>query len=263
MKKFKIITYMFLSFLILPLAVIIIWSITKKWPWPLIFPKEFGLRGWKYFLDPKSRSVKTLLYSIWLSTVVTFITVIISIPAGKALGIYKFKGKKYIEMFILAPILVPTVAIAMGLHISFLRAGLANTFWGVVLVHIIPCIPYSVTILKNVFEIIGDSMEMQARVLGANSFQTFTKVTLPLIAPGIISAGGMTFIVSFSQYFLTLLIGGGRVVTFSMLMLPFIKSGDRMMGSVYSIVFVFTNMICLLVMEKGLKAFYKSRKFFY
>lgn len=260
---FRIITYSFLTFLVLPLVVIFIWSITKNWPWPLIFPKEFGLRGWGYFVDPKSKSIKTLLYSIWLSLIVTFITVIISIPAGKALGLYEFKGKKYIEILILAPILVPTVAVAMGIHISFLKLGLANTFFGVVLVHLIPCIPYSVRILKNVFEIIGDSMEIQAKVLGASPFQTFINITLPLITPGIVSAGSMAFIVSFSQYFLTFLIGGGRVITFSMMMFPFIKSGDRMMGSVYSIVFILTTMICLGIMERYIKKYYKSGNYFY
>ncbi|WMM24626.1 ABC transporter permease subunit [Tissierella sp. MB52-C2] len=259
---FRFITYLFMAFLILPLIVIIIWSFTKIWPWPLIFPKEFGLRGWEYFLDPKNNSLGVLLYSITLSTVVTIITLIISIPAGKALGIYEFKGKKLIEILIFAPIIVPTVAVAMGVHITFLKLGLANTFLGVVLIHLPPCIPYGVRILKNVFEIIGESLELQAKVLGANSFQTFINITLPLIAPGIVSAGTMVFIVSFSQYFLNLLIGGGRVITFSMIMFPFVKSGDRMLGSVYSIVFILTTMVFLGLMEILIKKYYKSSGFY-
>lgn len=260
---FTIITYIFLIFLVLPLIVILIWGFAKSWPWPDLMPKEFGLRGWKYFLAPSSKSIRTLLYSIWLSTVVTFITLIISIPAGKALGVYEFKGKKIIEILIFAPVLVPTVAIAMGIHLSFIKLRLANSFLGVVLIQLIPCLPYGVRILQNVFEIIGESMEIQARVLGASPLQTFIHITLPLIAPGIISAGSMVFIVSFGQYFLTFLIGGGRVVTFSMMMFPFIQSGDRMMGSVYSIVFILTTLICLIIMEKAIKHFYKSDKFFF
>lgn len=247
----------------LPLIVIVIWSFTKNWPWPNLLPKEFGLRGWKHFLNPSSRSLETLLSSIWLSLVVTVIALIISIPAGKALGVYDFKGKKVVELLIFAPVMVPTVAIAMGIHLSFLKVGLANTFLGVVLIHLIPCIPYSVRILQNVFEIVGDSLEIQAKVLGANSLQTFIYITLPLIAPGIISAGSMVFIVSFSQYFLTLLIGGGKIVTFSMMMFPFIQSGDRMMGSVYSIVFIVATLICLGIMEKAIKRFYNGRNFFF
>ncbi len=260
---FKIIAYIFLIFLVLPLIVIVIWSFTKNWPWPNLMPKEFGLRGWKHFFNPSSRSLETLLSSIWLSLVVTIIALIISIPAGKALGVYDFKGKKVVELLIFAPVIVPTVAIAMGIHLSFLKVGLANTFQGVVLIHLIPCIPYSVRILQNVFEIVGDSLDMQAKVLGASPLQTFIHVTLPLIAPGIVSAGSMVFIVSFSQYFLTLLIGGGKIVTFSMIMFPFIQSGDRMMGAVYSIVFILATLICLGIMEKAIRHFYKSGNFFF
>lgn len=260
---FNIIMYFMIFLLVLPLIIIVIWSFSKSWPWPKMLPSELGFRGWKYFFDPTSKAIKTLLYSVWLSFVVTIITLVISIPASKALGIYNFRGKKIIELLILAPLIVPPVAIAMGIHLSFIKLGLANTFMGVVLVHLIPCIPYSVRVLKNVFEITGESMEMQARVLGAGPFQAFKNITLPIIAPGIVSAGSLVFIISFSQYFLTFLIGGGRVVTFSMMMFPFIQSGDRMMASVYSIVFILTALGCLQAMERSVKAYYKSGNYFF
>ena len=164
---------------------------------------------------------------------------------------------------VLAPIIVPTVSVAMGIHVVFMKLGLANTFMGVVLVHLIPCIPYSIRILTNVFEIIGDSMEMQARVLGASPLQTFVRITLPLIAPGLLSAASLVFIVSFSQYFLTFLIGGGRIVTLSMLMFPYIQSGDRMMASAYSVIFILTTLVVLLVIEKVVKSYYKGQNHFY
>lgn len=266
MKKnsiYKLILFLFLAFLILPLGVVIIWSFTKSWPWPNLLPETFGMRGWKYFFDPSSKSIKILFNSIGLSLIVTIITVLISIPAGKALGVYKFKGKKAIEMLIFAPIIVPTVAVAMGIHLSFLKLDLANRALGVILIHTIPCIPYAVRILQNVFEIVGEELELQARVLGASKFKAFIYITLPIIMPGILSAGSLVFIVSFSQYFLTFLIGGGSIVSFSMLMFPFIQSGDRMVGSVYSIVFIVSTLVCLFLMEFGLKKFYKEGNFFY
>lgn len=256
---YKIIVGAFLTLLLLPLIVIIIWSFTKNWPWPEIFPSSFGMRGWTYFFDPSSKSISTLLFSVFLSFIVTLVTLAISTPAAKALAFYQFKGKKFIEIFIFAPLIVPTVAIAMGIHVQFIKMGLANTFTGVVLIHLIPCIPYAVRILKSVFEIIGEKMEMQARVLGANSFKTFIFITFPMILPGIISAGSMVFIVSFSQYFLTFLIGGGKIVTFSMQMFPYIQSGDRMMASVYSIVFVLTTLVFLVIVEKVTNKFYGEK----
>lgn len=257
--SYKIMVAIFAGFVVLPLIIIFIWSFARNWPWPDLLPQSFGLRGWSYFFNPTSKSIPTLLFSITLSTVVTFFTLAITIPAAKSLAFYRFKGKKLIEILIFAPVIIPTVTVAMGIHLQFIKWGLANTFMGVVLIQLIPCIPYSVQILKSVFEILGEDMEVQAKVLGANPYQVFRFVTFPRILPGIISAGSMTFIISFSQYFLTFLIGGGRIVTFSMQMFPYIQSGDRMMGAVYSVVFVCTTFIFLMVVEKTMNRFYKGK----
>lgn len=255
----KLIVAIFLVFLILPLMVIVIWSFANIWPWPKIFPSSLGLRGWKYFFDPSSESIRILFFSIFLSLIVSLFTLAITTPAAKALALYSFKGKKLVEILTFAPVIVPTVAVAMGIHIQFIKMGLANTFIGVVLIQLIPCIPYTIRILMSIFEIIGEQMEIQAKVLGASTMQTFFYVTVPMILPGLISAGSMAFIVSFSQYFLTFLIGGGRVITFSMLMFPFIQGGDRMMGSIYSIVFILTTLIFLVVIERLTSKFYRGK----
>lgn len=262
-KIYTIIMYTIISILIFPLLILVIWSFSNNWAYPNIIPKSIGLRGLRHLICPSSKSLYILLNSIILSLVVTVITIIISIPAAKALGVYDFKGKKIFKILILAPIIVPTVSVAMGIHVAFIKLRLANTYLGVVLVHLIPTIPYSVRILTDVFEIIGEKMELQAKVLGANKIQTFLHVTLPMIAPGIVSAGSLVFIISFSQYFLTFLIGGGKIVTFSMIMFPYIQSGDRMMASVYSLAFIITSFIILFFMEKAIKKYYKSENNFY
>ncbi|WP_130806060.1 ABC transporter permease [Senegalia massiliensis] len=258
-KVSKIILYFLLLFLLLPLLVLLIWSISNSWTWPNIFPNNFGLRGYKYIFSFRTGTLEVLLNSIVLSSVVTFITIAISIPASKALGVYEFRFKKIFKILVLAPIIVPPVAVAMGIHVSFIKLGLANTFLGVVLVHLIPCMPYGIRIITSIFEGLGEKMELQAKVLGANSIQTFFHITLPIITPGVISAASMVFIVSFSQYFLTFLIGGGKVKTLSLVMFPYIKSGDRMMASAYSVVFSITTLGVLLLMESAIKKKYKNK----
>lgn len=260
---FKFIMYVLIFLLIFPLGVLVLWSFVKIWPWPNLIPKNFGIRAFKYILNPTNKSLRILCLSVCVSSVVTIITLLMSIPAAKALGVYNFKGKNLFKMLVLAPIIVPPIAVAMGIHVAFIKIGLANTFIGVVLVHLIPCLPYGIRILTNVFEITGESMEMQARVLGASPVQTFIKITLPLIAPGLLSAGSLVFIVSFSQYFLTFLIGGGRIVTFSMMMFPYIQSGDRMMACAYSILFMLSTMVILLIIERVVKSYYKGENYFY
>jgi len=259
---YRLILYSILVSLILPLGIIVFWTFAKSWPWPHIYPTEWGARGYEYFLNPSTKSLKILMNSVALSSVVMLLTLAVSIPAGKAMGIYEFKYKKVFKLLILAPIIVPPVAVGMGIHVSFIKLGLANKVAGVVLVHMIAGIPYGVRILTNYFEVMGDHMEEQAKILGANRLQTLRYITIPMIAPALISAGSLIYIISFSQYFLTFLIGGGNVVTLSMVMFPFIQSGDRTLASVYSVVFIISTLVVLVIVERVVKNFYKSENFF-
>lgn len=253
-------TIKFLIFiLLLPVVVLLIWAFINSWTFGNLMPNNFGLRGWKYFFNFSSGGIEVLLNSILLSLSVTIASIALSLPAAKALTFYNFKGKQLLKILFMTPMLFPLISVAMGIHISFLKLGLANTWLGVFIVHIIPCTPYALKILMDVYEITGSQMELQARVLGANKVQTMFYITIPMLMPGILSAASMAFIVSFSQYFLTFLIGGGNVVTFSMMMFPFIQSGDRHLASVFSIIFIVTTLFILQLMETILKRIYLKR----
>ena len=95
-------------------------------------------------------------------------------------------------------------------------------------------------------------------MLGAKKIDILRYVTIPLILPGIIGASSMCFIISFSQYFLTLLIGGGSVITYPLLMFPYIQSGDRILASMYSIVFIIISLIVVMLMKKSLEKYYNK-----
>ncbi len=250
--------YCFLVVLLAPVTILLLWSFARSWPYPDLLPVSYGLRAIRHFLSTESGVVTIVHESVGLSLVVMGITLAISLPAGKAIGCYDFPGKRGIYLFLLSPLIVPPITVAMGIHVTFLKMGLANSFWGVILIHLILGIPYAVRIIGNAYELTGDRMEVQARLLGASSFQTYRYVTIPLLTPALLSAGSMVFIVSFSQYFLTFLIGGGRVITYAMVMFPYIESGDRMMASVYSLGFVLITLLVLWVVEGLLKRIYKQ-----
>lgn len=244
------IVYAVVLILVLPLLVILVWAFSQGWAWPSLLPGKFSLEGWSYFFNPRNGALDALALSFFIGIGVTILALLISIPAGKALGLYQFKGKRLINLLVLSPIIVPPLAAAMGMHINFIRYGLADTVAGVIMVHLIPTIPYSIRILTNIFSAIGDKFEEQARVLGARSWQRFFYITLPMICPGILSAAVLVFIISFSQYFLTFLIGGGSVITFPMVFFPLVKSGDRMLASVYSIAFIMGGLIFTFLIER-------------
>ncbi len=257
--RYKIIVYIMVLSIILPLILVIIWSFANRWQWPYLMPTNYGLRGWSYLFTAREKNLKIIYISMYISFITSILTVGIAIPAAKAMAHYEFKFKKQIEMLIFTPAIVPMVVIAMGVHIHFLRLKLGGTLAGLILINILPCIPYAYWILKNVFEIIGDKMDYQARVLGASTVQTFIHITLPMIFPAIITALSISFIVSLSQYFVNVLIGGGKIITFTMLMFPYIESGDRTMGCVYGSVFLCVNLLGLFLIEKLTYSMYRGK----
>jgi putative spermidine/putrescine transport system permease protein len=83
----------------------------------------------------------------------------------------------------------------------------------VVFVHLIPAAPYAVLILAGAFANYDADYEAQARTLGAGPLRVLWYVTLPALAPSLVVAGLFAFLISWSQYVLTLLIGGGQVLS--------------------------------------------------
>ncbi|MGM0502859.1 MAG: ABC transporter permease [Bacillota bacterium] len=255
--------YTLVFVLVFPLLVLALWAFAGDWSWPGLIPQEWTIEGWKYFIDPVNGALDALKTSFLIGLGVTLLSLLVSIPAGKALGIYDFPGKEFIKILVLAPIIVPPLAVTLGIHINFIKFGLSDSIPGVIIVHLIPTIPYSIRILTHVFEAVGNKLEAQAQVLGASMWQRFIHITLPLIYPGIFSAGIMVFIVSFSQYFLTFLIGGGEVVTFPMVLFPLVNNGDRMLAAVYSLVFIGAALFFTLLMERLFKSGEERSDHFY
>lgn len=266
MRK-KVIRYdvcltLLIALLVIPTILLIVGSVASRWPWPDMMPGSINLRGYCKFMHTSGR-FKVLMGSIGLSFVVSIITIIITMPAAKALGQMDFRGKKIIDMIVMFPLIAPTISIAMGVHILFLKVGLANTVLGVIIIHIFPCLPYSIRILQTAFRAMGETLQIQGRNLGGSRVKTFVLITLPMLSPALISAFGMVFIISYSQYLLTLLIGGGRVITLTVEMIPFLQSGDRVMGSTYSVVFMLTSIIVLFGVEKAVGKIYAVDKIYY
>jgi putative spermidine/putrescine transport system permease protein len=236
-----------ITFVLLPFLVLIIWSFSTRWFYPQLYPAQWGLRAWQYvFGIAGSQIISGLIQSMLVALVTAMISVLIGVPAGRALGLYNFKGKDTISIILTLPVIVPPLCVAMGLHLWFLKLGLTETFWGVVLVHLTFCLPYSVFVMWGVFSNYNPDYEDQARSLGATSWKLITRVMLPLTLPGIMVAGLFSFLLSWSQYLSTLIIGGGRVTTLPILLFALMGSGDRPVAAAVSIVFVAPAFLALL-----------------
>ncbi|MBQ3109040.1 MAG: ABC transporter permease, partial [Clostridia bacterium] len=90
--------------------------------------------------------------------------------------------------------------------------------------------------------------------------RTLFSVTIPQLLPGILSSMSMAFILSYSQYFTTLLAGGGRVRTLALVLVPYIQSGDRSLSAIYSVVFIGSALLVFFIFEALLHRTLKGGK---
>lgn len=234
----------------IPFLPIIIWSFSFRWAYPSVIP-EFGMRAWEYLFTQKS-ILEALWISVLLSSVVTIISLAVGMPAARAIGMYRFKGRALVEMILTLPAIVPSLAVIMGLQVIFIKIGLINTFLGVVIVHLIPTMPYMIMYLSSTFEDYQVAYEQQAMVLGASPTTCIFRITIPIIWPGIVVAALYSFLVSWSQYLLTMMIGGPNVKTLPTVLFSFLGSGDYATSSAVSLVFILPALVMLGLSSKYL-----------
>lgn len=243
----------------IPFVPLILWSFSQRWFYPNIVPNAWGLRAWTYvFSTAGTQIVTALIQSVVLAVVTSLFALCIAIPAGRALGVYHFRGKGIVLIALTLPLIVPALSVAMGLHLWFLRLGLADSFVGVVLVHLTICVPYAVFVMWGVFSNYNPEFEDQARSLGASRSKVIFRIILPMTFPGIVVASLFAFLLSWSQYLNTLIIGGGKLTTLPILLFAMMSSGDRPVASAVSLVFVVPAFIALLFSARYLGGKYMT-----
>ena len=238
---------------VLPFVQLVLWSLSASWFYPHLVPQIWGIRAWEYvFGTAGPQIIQGVLQSLTVAAVTALISIMIGYPAGRVLGLYDFKGKDLISVLLTLPVIVPPLCVAMGLHLWFIRLGLAETFMGVVLVHLTFCLPYTVFVMWGVFSNYNPEFEDQARSLGASAARVVMQVMLPLTFPGLVVAALFSFLLSWSQYLSTLIIGGGKVTTLPILLFALMGSGDRPVAAAVSLVFVLPAFAVLLLSARYL-----------
>ena len=255
-----VITIALAAMIFFPLLIVLFWSFANSWTFPSILPQEWGLHGYETVLSIDPHIVQTTIVSIALSLVVATICVLLSLLVGHALAFYGFKGKHVIDFLTFLPVIIPATAFGMGLHVTMLKVGWANTFQGVILIHVIVMIPYTIKILTDSLRLFGRHLSEQAWSFGASPMQAFLHVALPPLLPSIITAFSIAFIGSFGQYFLTLIIGGGKIKTLALVMFSWINGTDRALAAAFAVIYVIASLAVFWFLDAIGTALSKNRK---
>jgi len=238
--------------LIVPMVPLLVSAVSGQWRYPALVPQTFSGRGFRLILDPHSEIARGLITSATIAATVAVLASLVGLSGGRALGLYRFRGRRAVQLLLLAPVIVPALAAALGIQVLFIRYGLADTIPGVVLVQLLPTIPYVTLIMGATFANFDTAYEDQARVLGAGPLRTLWSVTLPAVLPGLAVAAYFAFLISWSEYILTLLVGGGTVKTLPLLLFAYIGSSDLTEAAALALVFVIPPILLVVPITKYL-----------
>ncbi|MBH0231589.1 ABC transporter permease [Halobacillus yeomjeoni] len=233
---------------IAPALLLVLQSLSKTWRFQAGEGFTFSLNSYQILLsDPNLWSAT--FWSFTVGSGVLIVNLIIGILTGKALATLSFKGKSWVEVLLLTPILIPVLATAMGLHLFMIRAGLADTAAGVMLIHLVPTIPYSIKIFHNSYNQMGRLMLEQPAILGASPVRQLFTVELPLMKPAVRSVTFLTIVISLSQYAITAIIGGGRIITLPMVFYPFLDTANASIMAAFSVWFAALPLLMYVMVE--------------
>lgn len=168
---------------------------------------------------------EALVYSIVIAVVATVISVVIGVLGGIGLKKFQFRGKKFINLMLYVPIVVPEIVLAVAMLIIFMTIGIKLGMGTIVIGHCTFCIPYAVVTIKG--RISGDNETLQeaSMDLGANRLQTFWRVTIPSIMPGILSAAFLSFTLSIDDVIMSNMLASARQSTLPVLILSVNRTG--------------------------------------
>lgn len=246
-----------------PFAPLVIQSLAFRWAWPNLLPTVWWAEqrerspiplAWDYVLSPYSRIYEATFNTVVIGLAVTVICLAICLPAARVLARERFTGKSSFEFFLSLPLIVPEAAIGIALLMIFINLGLAGSYTGIIIAHLIPTIPYMVRMLTAVYQGLGREFEEQAMILGATRWQILRMVTLPMLMPGVVAGALFTFLVSSNIFLLTFFLGQGKIVTLPTLLFSKI-SGGTLDASAAGITLIVSlpGIILLVISERFIK----------
>ncbi len=154
-----------------------------------------------------------LIVTAQVAIAVVVISVLIAVPAAYALARRNFPGKRAVMILFLLPVVVPTITYGVPLAILFFKLKLAFTFWGVVLINLVPAVPFAILILIPFVEQIDVSIEKAGRVFGAGQLRIFSRIVFPLLLPGIVAVSILLLVRTLALFDLTFLVAGPEQTT--------------------------------------------------
>jgi putative spermidine/putrescine transport system permease protein len=212
-------------------------------------PRGFSLRWYRALWESEVWGDSFRL-SLLVTAVVTPLALSMGTLAAYALVRYSFPGKGVITTLVMAPIVMPQIVLGIALLNYMSGLGLVGSLTGLILGHLVVTLPFTVRLVSISVHNLDPVLERAAENLGATPLQTFWRVTLPLLRPGIVAGAIFAAIISFGELAVTLLIAGARTTTLPLRIFNYTEYNFDPTINAVSTIFVVLALILIIALDR-------------
>ncbi|MBW1885343.1 MAG: ABC transporter permease [Deltaproteobacteria bacterium] len=195
----------------------------------------------------ESSWMDTTFQSFRVALITTALALVFGVSAAYGIVRGNFPGKQVITIFLLSPILVPVIVVALGLYLYLSSLGITGTTFGIVLGHVLHTTPFVIVMAMAGLKHVDPNLESAARVMGAGRLYTLVKVTLPLLKPTIVAGALFAFLISFDEVVISYFISSTRTETLPVKMYSSIQwEISPVLAAISTLLTVLSLVVCVL-----------------
>ncbi len=176
--------------------------------------------------------MRNLGNSVLLSVASVALALVLGVPAAYAFARHKFRGSEDIAFTLLSFRFAPPLLVLLPLTQYFQWLGLSNTYFGLIWIYQLICLPLILWIVRGYFEDISADVEYAYRIAGHSWFSTFRKIALPLAGPGIAAAGLLAFIFAWNNFVFALVLASADKQPVTVGALAFVTASGIQYGQI-------------------------------
>lgn len=236
--------WLVLVFLYVPIAVMTVLSFNAS---PLYaLPFQFDL-VWYRELAGNAKLIDAGINSVGIAIVNTIVATALGTMAALAFARYQFRGKTILQLLLFPPVAIPWLVIGTAMLVFFYWIDIKRGLFAILLGHVALSLPYVIVVVGARLATFPRTVEEAAATLGATPWQTFRRVTAPLLAPGVIGGALFAFAVSFDQFVISYFLAPPGVTTLPVEIYGAIRKGFTPEINAISTIIIVVSMGALLL----------------
>ena len=195
-----------------------------------------GENYWELFT--KFDFARVLMNSLVITFVSCFVVIVLAVLAAYALGRMKVPGEKHIALWILSLRFLPPIAVAIPFYIQWQDLHLLDTYLGMILIYVAFNLPFAIWMMRGFLADVPVALEEAALLDGLTRLQIIRRVVVPVVMPGIASTAIFTFVFTWNEYLMALMLTAFKSVTVPVTIAKFVQPYTVLWGSLSAAVVI-------------------------